>query len=380
MTALRLAMIVSTYPPYRGGMGNAAAQQARLLAEAGHDVHVYAPNQIERRESRVTVHSLPIMFQFGNAAFAPLASWVGRQADVVILHYPFFGGVETWALGWRSRQQKFIVFYHHDAVGANDWRGRFFAWHRKFFLNRLLKQADLVLVSSRSYAEHSHLATYLSNMGDKFCVLPFSVDAVRFSPRECSRELLAQHHLDQHTPIILFVGSLDNAHYFKGVPVLLRAFQEVQIQRDVNLLVVGDGDLRAELEEQAQTLGLAAKICFAGSVDDQILPDYYALADFLVFPSTDSTEAFGLVALEAMASGKAVIASNLPGVASLVRHNETGLLVEPNNQVALTKAICSLLDDVQRCTLFGQRARKVVLEKYSEEKIRLAWSAVITSL
>jgi glycosyltransferase involved in cell wall biosynthesis len=172
---------------------------------------------------------------------------------------------------------------------------------------------------------------------------------------------------------VLFVGALDRAHYFKGMPILLAALARLQQDPHVRLLVVGDGDLRPAYQRQAQTLGVGDRVVFCGRVSDRELPAHYRLADLLVLPSTTMGEAFGLVLLEAMASGKPVIASNLPGVRSVVSDGVDGLLFKPGDVRDLAERIDTLLADPQRRQRMGERGRVKVEEKY-------AWPRVIPRL
>jgi glycosyltransferase involved in cell wall biosynthesis len=107
----------------------------------------------------------------------------------------------------------------------------------------------------------------------------------------------------------------------------------------LSALLVGDGDLRSQYELRSRGLGLGDRVRFIGRISDQDLPDVYRAADFLVLPSETRGEAFGVVLLEAMASGKPVIASNLPGVRSVVADGIDGLLVRPSDSVALAEAL-----------------------------------------
>lgn len=379
--AKKIAIVVSTYPPYRGGMGNAAARQATLFADFGHDVTVYAPSVAGRVDGVVKIKPLPIWFRFGNAAFVPAVRQAVKDADVVVFHYPFFGAVEALSSLTLLPRQKLVVYYHHDPLGTGGWKRLIFWLHEKIFLGSLLRRASRVVVSSISYAEHSHLTPFLPYLQKNLRAIPFFVDTTRFAPRERTPSLLLTHGLSTETPIVLFVGSLDSAHYFKGVPILLKAWQVVVAKcPEAKLLLVGDGDCRAGYEAEAITLEIKDSVVFVGSATDELLPYYYNLASVCVFPSTDSTEAFGLVALEAMASGKPVVASNLPGVASLVRNHETGLLVEPRNQEVLAGALLSFLQDQLRAASLGVRARQIAEQDYSDAAVRERWRQLIEQL
>lgn len=381
---LRIAIVVSTFPPYRGGMGNVAATHARLLAAAGHDVTVYVP----RVSLGATVESvagyrleaLPAIFSSGNAAFIPKIAWSVRAADVVILHYPFFGGVETFALKKRSPGQRFVIYYHMDAIG-HGWMKPIFSFHRRLFLGRLLCRSDLVLTSSYDYAHASFLRPYLSSLKGRLHEVPLAVDGQRFSPGPKPDDLLASYTLKRTDPIALFVGSLDRAHYFKGVPVLLKAWQHLaETVTDAHLFVVGDGDARRDYIGLAQRLGLQEVVTFTGEVEDNRLPIYYRMADLVVLPAIDRSEAFGLVLLEAMASGRGVVASNLPGVRSVVREGETGELVPPGDAPALAEVLGRLLGNASALAALGERGRILAEQEYSEAKLLQRLERCLSSL
>jgi glycosyltransferase involved in cell wall biosynthesis len=128
--------------------------------------------------------------------------------------------------------------------------------------------------------------------------------------------------------------------------VLLRAIAAVP---DASLLVIGEGECRDALEDQARDLGIQARVRFTGRVDmdeagEAMLQAAYASADVFCLPSTDRAESFGLVLLEAMRARLPVIASAIPGsgVGFVVRDGETGLLVPPGDASALANALRQL--------------------------------------
>jgi glycosyltransferase involved in cell wall biosynthesis len=163
--------------------------------------------------------------------------------------------------------------------------------------------------------------------------------------------------------VVLFVGGLDTPHYFKGLDVLLQAVARIQDSR-VRLLIVGDGDLRPRYEALASQLEVDQRVTFCGYVPDEDLPCHYAAADLAVLPSTTRGEAFGIVLLEAMACAKPVIASNLPGVRTVVDHGSNGLLVKAGDAAELGQAITQLSNAHEKCVAMGQRGRLKVVQRY----------------
>ena len=165
----------------------------------------------------------------------------------------------------------------------------------------------------------------------------------------------------------MILGGLYANQYFKGLNVLLEALYALRDRADWELIVVGDGDLRAGYEQQAQALGLGERVRFLGKCVGESAK-LYRESDVFVFPSVDRSEAFGLVALEAMASGTAVIASDLDGVRFVVEDGRTGILVPPGDASALAEAIVALLDDPAQRVRMGEQGRARAEELFTWDK------------
>jgi glycosyltransferase involved in cell wall biosynthesis len=202
--------------------------------------------------------------------------------------------------------------------------------------------------------------------------MPNGVDPERFHPDNSDCGLRETYSIQPDDKVVLFVGGLDTPHYFKGVDVLLNSLKCIA-DPSVKMLIVGDGNLRETYMTLSRDLGLAGRVTFCGRVSDELLPAHYALSDLVVLPSTTRGEAFGIVLLEGMASGKPVIASNLPGVRTVVDDGENGLLVNPRDAVDLTAKICELASNRSLREEMGARGREKVEKKY-------AWPAVVARL
>ena len=359
---MRIAHVVSTYPPYRGGMGAVAHTYATRLRARGHEVTVFTPEWREKAEREAGVVRLRPMVRYGNAAVLPQLRKRLDGFDVVHLHYPFFGGaVPTVLAGDVPR----VMTYHMDPV-AGGVRGGIFQFYQRAVLPFITRRVERILVSSTDYAETSALQRIRGAL-DKVEEHPFGVDFDRFYPGKAP-DLRRELGIAEKTPVMVFVGGLDPAHHFKGVDVLLRALGGLQ-QEEWACVIVGSGSLRASLEATVNGRPEGDRVHFVGSVSDADLPKYYRMADLHVFPSTERAEAFGLVALEAAASGTPSIASDLPGVRTVVADGETGILVPPRDVVALRSTISALLTDDDRRRTLGQRAAKRAREKFSREPL-----------
>jgi phosphatidylinositol alpha-mannosyltransferase len=177
-------------------------------------------------------------------------------------------------------------------------------------------------------------------------IVPNGVDRARFKPG-----LRRLERFDDGCPNILFVGRFDAR---KGLPELMEACQELAREAlPFRLILVGDGRLRGVVERMA--LGpLRGRVHFEGRVGHEHLPRYYASADVFCSPAR-AGESFGMVLLEAMATGAPIVATDIPGYRSVFTHEEEGLAVPPRDPRALAAAIRRVLVEPGLSARLGAR-------------------------
>jgi glycosyltransferase involved in cell wall biosynthesis len=349
-------------------MGNVAESYTKELEKKGCKISVLTPQYPFHDPYPVQgeVTRLKPLFTYGNSAFVPKFYSFLHETDIIHLHYPFFGGAEMVAL-YKKRYPKkpLVISYHMDTIGSG-LLGAFFTFYRKLFFPFIIKQADKVLVASKDYAENSFLAKY----NDKVDIveIPFGVSH-HFQEKAADPSAKKPFQL-------LFVASLDKAHYFKGLHNLLKALsflanerKNFEKKRDLHLTIVGDGDQKRFYQDLVFDLGLKDLVTFKGKVSDSELANAYKEAHITVLPSIDRSEAFGLVLIESMASGTPVIASNLPGVRSVVDHQKTGLVVHPNDITDLALAIETIVDNPEKYKEMKKASVKKVESQYRWPKI-----------
>jgi glycosyltransferase involved in cell wall biosynthesis len=356
---MRVAIVTPVFPPYRGGIGTVAADDARRLRERGVEVTVFTPDYHRGYRQEEGVRRLAGVYTWGNASLLPQLFWQLRGFDVIHLHYTFYGGEIFTILAAKLWRIPLVMTYHMQPK-ASGWLGKIFTFHRKTIEPLVLRAARQILVSSLDYA------TSIGLKGGKLVDMPFCVDTERFSPARDDAFRL-RFGIPSRDVVLLFVGGLDAAHYFKGLPVLLEACTRLPKEIPWRLLVVGDGDRRSTYEAQARHMGLIDRVVFAGSVPYEDLPRAYRAADMHILPSIDRSEAFGLVTLEASASGLPSIVSNLPGVRTLVDDGQTGYLVEPSNVADLSQRITWLLEHDEKRRAWGETARRRAEANYGTE-------------
>ncbi len=389
---MKIAHIVCTFPPYHGGMGNVAFEMVRHQLERGDDVRVYTPDYYKKEqiksadeevviendprleEMQETVHRLAPTLQYGNAARMSSLKEELEDVDIVHLHYPFFG-TAGMVKKWRDAHpdKRLVVSYHMESR-ARGWKGIIFDLYAGLYMPQVLRRADAVIASSFDYVASTKAARYMNERPEAWHEVPFGVDIERFNPDVPYTDIFEKHALHRQSPILLFVGGMDSAHDFKGIGTLLYALGRIKKseQRMPQVILVGDGNLKRQYMIKSKGMGLSRYVRFAGHISDEALPAYYALADAVVLPSDHQAEAFGMVLIEAFASGTPVIASNLPGVRSVAQH--AGLLFTPKNSVALSETILEFM------SLPPERIQQLKVDARVASETLYQWKKVVETI
>jgi len=194
--------------------------------------------------------------------------------------------------------------------------------------------------------------------GNRITVIENGIDVDRYGPATDIKALKIQLGLDPSRRYIVHVA---RHHPVKDQPMLIRGFAQASAHLPkVDLILVGDGPLRGDLETLAQELGIANRVHFVGI--RQNVPDWLRAAD--VFALTSVSEAASLTLLEAMATGLPVVVTDVGGNPEIVRHEREGLLVPRGDAVACAAAFRQLFDEPDLADELGQAARERVHEYY----------------
>ncbi len=198
-------------------------------------------------------------------------------------------------------------------------------------------------------------------------VVPNSIPDGRFSPGPKPAGLLARYGLEGRT-VLLTLCRLASTEQYKGIDEVLAALPALQSHLpDIAYLVCGDGDDRPRLEARVRSLGLERFVTFAGYVPESEKADHYRLADAFVMPSRG--EGFGIVYLEALASGLPVVAGDSDGSREALRDGRLGVLVDPRSESDLVRGI---IEAVGR-----PNATPEGFDYFSEARFRQRWSEVV---
>ncbi|MBI5231031.1 MAG: glycosyltransferase [Coriobacteriales bacterium] len=353
---MRVTMINKYYPPHLGGVEFVMRDMAEGLVEhEGAEVRAIVSNgdssRVEETINGVDVLRLPRAFEYASTPIAwSMPKAIAEDArrtpppDVMHLHFPYPWGELSWM---RARPDvPTIVTYHSDIVRQKVELAAY-----KPILNAFLDRVDLIVVSSPNMAEHSE---FVRPHAEKVRVVDFGIHTERYeaTPATVARaaELKAEHG---GRPIVLFVGRLV---YYKGADVLMRAFADIP---GADLVMIGRGPLDSELRAIAVANDTIERVRFMGPQPDEELAAWYHAADVFVLPSVARSEAFGLVQIEAHASGTPVVSTDLTtGVPYANLNGVTGLTVPVGDRQALAEAIRKLLDDDELRTRLGHQAKE----------------------
>lgn len=363
---MKIAQVSATFPPYMAGTGNVCYHYAIELSKLGHDVAIFTsryPDNDYRYPNEITVNRFKPRFRIGNAPFIPELYNVMDEFDLIHLHYPFYFGGEIIYLCNLIKNMRYVITYHNDVI-APGFLGLLFDIHRKLLAGKILKKAKKLFILSNDYTNYSNLKDIFFEKKRDLVVLPNGVDIDEFNP--C---LDSPPGFIKKSKTLLFVGSLDRAHAFKGLEYLLRACLSIaNTYDDFILLIIGDGDLRKDYADFAKRIGILQNVRFLGSISSEDLPKYYSISDILILPSI-RIENFPLVLIEAMAAGKPIVTSNIPGVRTIIKDYENGLLVQPADFNDLASKIIYLLNNPALCHEIGLENRKKAVTIYSWENI-----------
>lgn len=350
-----------------GGMQVYVRELSRELGRAGLHVDVF---------TRRTDPTLPRVVEFGPRVRAiHLDAGPAQRIDknLVVQHLPAFidnlerftarEGIDHqavhshyWLSGWVGarlaelwRVPHITMFHTLGRVKnranstASGRRGTLESTRRIEIERRVIRSASAIVASTEH--ERSALVENYGARADRIAVIPAGVDLAMFSPID---RAAARAVLGLHGEVLLFVGRIDPV---KGLDTLLEAVALLRDRPALTLLVVGgtppgveprDAD-EIHLRQLAGQLGIADRVRWLGPVEQDRLPLYYSAADVAVVPSR--YESFGLVALEALACGAAVVAARVGGLPTIVHEGQNGLLVPWRAPEAFAERIVQVLDD-----------------------------------
>ena len=359
---MHILQVTPYFYPHFGGVESHVIGLSENLIKLGHEVEVVTSRYSRMPEiekiNGIKITRLP---QWINLYNTPIVSAIQNfvrmsHADIVHVHSPPPFTERFAAKGAKSSNKPIVVTHHCDIELKGIMGNMAVNLYQKFLGKYPLKIADKVISTTESYATTSR-----SLWDIDVEVIPNAVDINRFNPKNDGSFIRDKYTKDNES-IALFVGRLVP---HKGIGILIRALNYTEMGK---LLIVGDGPYLYWLKDLVKKLNLGDRVIFVGPIADYWLPAYYAATDVVVLPSTSRLEAFGIVGLEGMASGKPLILSDIPGVRDVISTDE-GFIVEPLDPEAIANALENIWNYPEKAKQMGIKGRKRVEKFFSWGKV-----------
>jgi len=349
---MKIALVSPYDYAYPGGVNNHIASLEEHFTRMGHEVKIIAPsskpkNAGQNENAIVIGKPVPIRAS-GSVVRAPISPMLMfsdrikkmlelEKFDVVHIHEPMMPALAVSVL---HHAEGMVIVGTFHATRSNSFG--YTIW--KPLLRRWMNKLDGKIAVSKAAMEF--ISRYFP--GD-YEIIPNGIDLQHFTDKAPPVEKYRDGKLN-----ILFVGRLEKR---KGFKYLLGAYERVKREfPQCRLIVVSPHSRLSKKYENIAARRNLKDVVFAGYVSFDDLPGYYNTADIFCSPAT-GWESFGMVLMEAMATGKPVVASDIPGYAGLISHGVEGLLVKPQDEKALASALMSLLRDKAMRERMGEKGK-----------------------
>jgi glycosyltransferase involved in cell wall biosynthesis len=350
---MRILTVLTYYRPHTSGLTIYTERLAQALVQRGHQVTILTSQYMKTLPKRETLEGVsivrsPIVARISKGVISRELGWLASELvqthDIVHLHLPQFDAPGI-ALRGRLARRPTILTYHCDiSLPPNPFNN---------LVNRVVngmddlaaRFCDRIVTYTQDYADHS---PYLSRFRDRLQIIPPPVVLPQASPGAI-QEFSSQYQVRERRPVIGMAARLATE---KGVEILLEAMPRL-LDKYPHAQVLFAGQYQDVLGEEDYARKLMPIISryeaqghwkFLGVLDPASMAAFYPNLDVLVVPSLNSTEAFGLVQIEAMLNGVPCIASNLPGVRQPIMTTGMGIVTPIGDSTALGEALIEILD------------------------------------
>lgn len=354
---MKILIGLTYYRPHTSGLTIYAERMAKAFMKRGHQVTVLTSHYQKDLPYDETIEGIrivrvPVAFRLSKGVIMPTfgikATQLVSETDVIQLHLPQFDAAGI-AIRGRLAKKPTVLTYHCDLSMPSGLLSRT-ANHAVNIMNHLAaKAARRIVTYTQDYADHSKL---LSHYKQKLTIIQPPVEM----PDACEENIRNYARLSNPGKKAPVIGMAARFATEKGVEVLCEAFRLV-LDRFPNAMVdfagaheniVGEEKYYARVMPRILKFIEAGQWHFAGILNPEQMAAFYPNIDCLVLPSLNSTEAFGLVQIEAMMNGKPSIASDLPGVRQPILLHKMGKIIPIGDSKALANALIEVLSNKEK--------------------------------
>lgn len=366
---MKILIVADLYYPVINGVSTFSRNLAHGLAERGHEVLVVAPSQTGKRykevdQNYVITRTLAVpfpLYQNIRVSINPMreVKKIIDEFEPDIIHIQMHMWLGQTAMKYGNKIGIPIMSTNHampenllDNLKMLAPVARPINYMLRGYSRRFHSKADCVTMPTQS-------AIDMFGTSEKMTMPVYAVsngiDLQRFTSEKASPEIYKKYKIPTNVPVITYVGRLDAE---KHLPVLMRAFKEVREHVKAHLLIVGSGSETENLRVMAYEEGLEQHVTFTGRVSDEDLTELHRVGSVFMMPSP--VELQSIATLEAMASGKPVVAIDAGALKELCQDGINGFLCEQDNDEEIAAALVRILSDPQ------------LQETFSKESLRIA--------
>ena len=370
---VRIAFFTNCYKPLVNGVVTSIASLKEAYERKGHDVYIFAPrveDYVDQEKNIFRYRSVNLTNKVKYPLPIPLSFRVKKvitefNPDIVHIHHPFLLSSPAIMYGKKFGIPKILTLhtqYEQYAYYASPVPERVTQEAIKMIISNLAYKTDCITTPSESMKKI--IENY--RIKSRIEVIPNAIHLRSFrEDDEWKRiEIKKKYHLKEDDKIILFVGRVASE---KSIDKIIKSLAIIKKRNTSNekLLIVGDGPAMDELKQLARTLKIEEDVIFAGAVSYGEIKHYYQMA--YVFTVASTTETFGIVNIEALASGVPVLAIKAPGAVDILTDGLDGLLVD-NDTEKFADALEKIIREPELREKLSQGALKTS-EKYSIDTI-----------
>ena len=355
------------YAPLIGGIETTLTILAEGLSKIeGIENEVLVCNNMRSfRSVRRTINGVAVTYvpSWGSIASLPISpsyplSLAAMKGDILHIHEPFpLADLAILSFPGILKNFSHVLISWYGEIVRQRWALPLYGP----MIHKVLRKVEKILVSAPGLID---VSDYLPPYRDRCEVIPLGLNLEWTESAGTRVERVSQIRRECGTPLILFVGRLV---YYKGLSYLVEAMSMV---RDATLVIIGSGPLRGRLLADIARFGLEERIKVFPHVPEDELHAFYEACDMLVLPSTERSESFGLVQVEAMACGKPAVSTRIgTGVPFVNLDGVTGLTVPPRDSMALAAALEKLVADPALRVSYGKNAKERAFREFSARQM-----------
>lgn len=362
---MRIAIIVSSFlPSAMGGTQIATYNIAKFLSDRGHEVHVITIKDRKEKKFEIMenfyVHRIKFTrlftYTFGEMLYYLKILFIVKKSNIEVIHVQMIRHGRAGVLIKKLAGIPFVV----SPQGSDIYKSSIY--FKKTIAKFVFKNADVVIALTNNMKKEIQKI-----YKRKVVIVPNGVDIRQFENLDKGK-IRKELKISKQKKVILFVGRL---HSIKGVKYLIQAIKIIlNKDKNVKLLIVGDGDERKNLENLCKNLNLENHVTFVGEVSPEKVPKYMVASDIFVLPSL--SESFGIVNIQAMYCGLPIVATNVGGIPENVIDQINGFLIEPRNEYQIAEKVILLLNN--------NELREKISENNKEKASNYSWERVVEKL